>query len=67
MKVERRKLTRAELRAMGTTPSLLSRRIAPDDRTRLEQLTVESPAGARIFDLKLTENTKAGEGRGDAS
>ncbi len=66
MKVERRKLTRAELRAMGTTPGLLSCRIGPDGRARLEQLTAESP-GARTFDLKLTENTKAGEGRGDAS
>ena len=66
MKVERRKLTRAELRAMGTTPGHLSRRIGPDGRARLEQLTAKSP-GARIFDLKLTENTKAGEGRGDAS
>ena len=65
MKVERRKLTRAELRAMGTTPGLMSRRIGPDGRARLEQLTAKSP-GARIFDLKLTENTKAGEGRGDA-
>jgi hypothetical protein len=67
MKVERRKLTRAELRAMGTTPGLMSRRIGPDGRALLEQLTAESP-GVRIFDLKLlTENTKAGEGSENAS
>jgi hypothetical protein len=66
VKVERRKLTRAELRAMDTTPGLLSRCIEPDGRARLEQLTAEKSPGARIFDLKLTENKKAGEGRGDA-
>ena len=39
MKAERRKLTKAELRALGATPGLMARRISPDgQRARAEPM-----------------------------
>ena len=43
--MSRRKLTKAELRAMGATPELMAHRVGPDGRSRLEQLTSEGSGG----------------------
>jgi hypothetical protein len=45
----RRGLSKAELRALGATPSLLARRIDADGRSTLEQISPES--GARLAKL----------------
>ena len=50
----RRKLTQAELRALGATPGLMARRIGPDGRSRLEQLAPESRSRRRDFARRLT-------------
>ena len=33
----RRKLTKAELRALGATPGLMARRVGPDGRARVDK------------------------------
>ena len=62
----RRKLTKAELRAMGATPGLMAHRVGPEGRSRLEQLTSEAETGPRPpFRPGLTgrdDVTKMGEG-----
>jgi hypothetical protein len=45
----RRKLTKAELRAMGATPGLMARRVGPDGHARLEQLTAEASGRPSLF------------------
>jgi hypothetical protein len=65
MRSRRRKLTKAELRAMGASPGLMARRVGPDGRARLEMLAPEGPERRRDFIRRLTstgEETKASEG-----
>jgi hypothetical protein len=50
----RRRLTRAELRALAT-PGLLVRRIDEDGRATLEQLAPESRSRRKDFARRLTE------------
>lgn len=50
----RRKLTQAELRAIGVTPGLMASCIGPDGRTRLEQLAPESRDRRKDFARRLT-------------
>jgi hypothetical protein len=62
---KRRRLTQAELRAMGATPGLLVRRIGADGRSRVEQLTAHSRARRKDFARRLTtadDITKPSEG-----
>ena len=57
----RRKLTKAEFRAMGATPGLIAHRVGPDGRSRLEQLTSEAaPRSCRreIFTRRLTNSNE---------
>lgn len=56
----RRKLTKAELRALAT-PGLMVRCIGPDGRARVEQLAPESGARRKDFGRRLTHNGKSGE------
>jgi len=61
----RRKLTQAELRALGATPGLMVRRIGADGRARAEQLAPESADRREDFARRLTSSTrdsKASEG-----
>jgi hypothetical protein len=48
-----RKLTQAELRALGATPGLMVRRIGADGRARVEQLAPESSSRRRDFARRL--------------
>jgi hypothetical protein len=60
----RRKLTKAELRAMGATPGLMARRYDADGRARLEQFAPEGPERRRDFIRGLTctdDDTPANE------
>jgi hypothetical protein len=57
----RRKLTKAELRALGATPGVMAHRVGPDGRARLEQLTADARPRPP-FGPGLTNNTKASEG-----
>jgi hypothetical protein len=62
---KRRKLTQAELRALGATPGLLARRIGADGCVRVEQLAPESGARRTYFAHNLTgtdDVTKPSEG-----
>ena len=43
----RRKLTQADLRAMDVSPGLLLRRVDPEGRTRLEEITRSGGRGGR--------------------
>ena len=45
----RRRLSQQYLRAMGVTDGLMARRIGPDGRARLEQLTPEAPGRPALF------------------
>lgn len=49
MRSRRRKLTKAELRAMGCTPGFVVRRYDAQERARLEQLTAEDSRGSSLF------------------
>ena len=49
MRSRRRKLTKADLRAMGATPGLVAHRVGPDGRARLEQLTSEGSGRPSLF------------------
>jgi hypothetical protein len=49
-------LTKAELRAMGVTPGLMARRVGPDGRARLEQLTSEASEVRRPSFLRRASN-----------
>jgi hypothetical protein len=60
---KRRKLTQAELRALGTTPGLMARRTGADGRARVEQLAPESETRRRDFVRRLAYNSKSGEGK----
>ena len=44
---KRRRLTQAELRALGITPGLMAARIGPDGRVRVEQLQLANCGGSR--------------------
>jgi hypothetical protein len=62
---KRRRLTQAELRALGATAGLLVRRIGADRRSRVEQLTADSRARRKDFARHLTaadDITKPSEG-----
>jgi hypothetical protein len=59
---KRRKLTKAELRALGATPGLMARRIRPDGRARVEQIAPEgSGRSRRDFVRRLTADGKPSE------
>jgi len=58
MRSRRRKLTKAELRAMGCTPGFVVRRYDAQERARLEQLAPESDARRKIFARRLSHDTK---------
>lgn len=62
----RRKLTKAELRALGGTPGLMAHHVETDGRARLERLTSEAETRPRSpFRPGLTgrdEVTKPSEG-----
>jgi len=59
----RRKLTKAELRALGCTPGFVVRRYDARERARLEQLAPEGPERRAAFIRRLTdENAQASEG-----
>lgn len=65
MRSRRRKLTKAELRAMGATPGLMNTRCSPDGQAEIRQLAPEGPDRKRDFVRRLTstgEETKASEG-----
>jgi hypothetical protein len=55
----RRKLTQAELRALGATPGLMTRRIGADGRARVEQLAPESRDRRKDFARRLTGTDEA--------
>jgi hypothetical protein len=55
----RRKLTKAQLRALGATPGLMAHRMSPDGRARLEQLTAEGGGRREIFTRRLTNSNEA--------
>jgi hypothetical protein len=57
-----RRLTKAELRAMGVSPGLMVHRVGPDGRARLEQLAPESDARRQSFVRRLTSDMTASEG-----
>jgi hypothetical protein len=72
VKIEgRRKLTKAELRAMGATPGLMLARYSPDgERTRLEEHPPKSSERRRDFIQRFTSRTEdslVGEGSENAS
>jgi hypothetical protein len=61
----RRRLTQAEIRALGATPGLLTTRIGADGRARVEQLAPESRNRRKDFARRLTgadDVTKPSEG-----
>jgi hypothetical protein len=61
--MKRRRLTQAELKAMGVTPGLVVHRVGPPgSRARLEQLAPESDGRRRVFARRLTSDTTASEG-----
>lgn len=64
MRSRRRKLTKAELKAMGATPGLMARRIGPGNpgRARLEMLAPEGPERRKDFIRRLTDDSKPSEG-----
>ncbi len=56
-----RQLTKAELRAAGATPGLLSGRVGPDGRARLEQLAPKGPERRKGFIRRLTSTDEVNE------
>ena len=64
MRSRKKRLTWQDLRAMGATPGLMARRVGPDGRARLEQLTAEASGRRKDFVRRLTsagEETDASE------
>jgi hypothetical protein len=45
----KRRLSQQDLRTLGVTPGLMARRISPDGRTRLEQLTADTSGRPSLF------------------
>ncbi len=65
MRGRKKRLSQQDLRAMGATPGLMARRVGPDGRARLEQLTAEASRQRKDFIRRLTnsgEETEASEG-----
>jgi hypothetical protein len=59
----RRRLTQAELRAIGTVPGLLVTRYdATGERATVHQLSPEGSERRRDFARRLTDDSQAGEG-----
>jgi hypothetical protein len=56
-----RRLTQAELRAMGATPGLMAHKVGSDGRARLEQLAPEGPERRRDFIRRLTNQDDVNE------
>jgi hypothetical protein len=62
---KRRRLTKAELRAMGATPGLMAHRIGPDGRARLEQLAPEGSGQPSLFLRPESNNCSKPAEKGD--
>ena len=52
----RRRLSQQDLRALGATPGLIARRVGPDGRARLEQLTAEGSRRREVFARSTLKN-----------
>jgi hypothetical protein len=67
--MRKRKLAKAELRAAGVSPGLLVRRVGPDGRARLEQLTAETrprpPFGPGLTNRADITIDRESEAKGD--
>jgi hypothetical protein len=50
---KKRRLSQQDLRSLGATRGLMSRRIGPDGRTKLEQLTAEASRRPSPFSRKV--------------
>ena len=56
----RRRLSQQDLRALGASAGLIARRIGPDGRARLEQLTPEASGRPSLF-LRPGSNARSTE------
>jgi hypothetical protein len=57
-KKRRQRLSQQDLQAAGTTPGLMVRRIGPEGRSRLQQLSPEGPERRQQFARRLIQGTK---------
>ena len=52
----KRRLSQQDLWALGPTPGLIARRVGPDGRARLEQLTAEGSRRREVFARSTLKN-----------